>query len=225
VSPNCSVALQLGTPWHGAPGMMHSRGCLEDGHHRSLWHLRVVANARMHTVGAWRTFVAQLFGGHAIGDTMAWCNRSVALARMLCEWSPSMSLAFAGGRQRAHAHGWGGAEFNLPNVWWPRSCGHHGMMQQVHCTRASSLGMVTIDLFGICGWSPTRACTRLGRGGLQSSENLVATQLWTPWHGATGPLHLRGCLEDGHHRSLWHLRVVAHARMHAVGASWTCVAQ
>jgi len=156
---------------------------------------------------------------------MAWCNRSVALARMPCGWSPSISMAFAGGRQRAHARGWVGVDLCRPIVRCPRNWGHHGVVQQVLCTRADALGMVTIDLSGICGWSPTRACTRLGQGGLVSPNSSVATQLRTPWHGATGPLQSRGCLEDGHHRSLWHLRVVAHARMHAVGARWTCVAQ
>jgi len=37
----------------------------------------------------------------------------------------------------------------------------NGTHQQVRCTRAEDLGMVTMDLSGICGWSPTRARTRL----------------------------------------------------------------
>jgi len=96
---------------------------------------------------------------------MAWCNRSVALARMPWGWSPSISLAFAGGRQPAHAHGWGGVDLCGPIVRWARTCGHHGVVQQVRCTRADALGMVTIDPSGNCRRSPIRACTRLGRGG------------------------------------------------------------
>jgi len=215
----------LRTPWGGAAGPLHSRGCPGDGHHRSLWHLRVVANPRMHAVGAGWTCVAQEFDGHALGDTMAWCNRSVAIARMLWGWSASISLAFAGGCQPAHARGWGGVDLCRPIVRWPRNWGHHGVVQQVRCTRAVALGMVSIDLSGICGRLPTRACTRLGRGGLVSPNSSMATQLGTAWRGATGPLHSRGCPRDGHHRSLWHLRVVSNPRMHAVGAEWTCVAQ
>ena len=41
-------------------------------------------------------------------DTMAWCKRSVALARMPWGWSPSISLVFAGGRQLADAAACGG---------------------------------------------------------------------------------------------------------------------
>jgi len=156
---------------------------------------------------------------------MAWCNRSIALARGPCRWSPSISLAFAGGRQCAHARRWGGVEFCRPIVRWPRNRGHHGMVKQVVCTRARALRMVTIDLSGICGWSPTRSCTQLGRGGLLSPNSSVATQLGTPWRGATGRLHSRGCPGNDHHRSLWHLRVVANPRMQTVGAGWTCVAQ
>jgi len=156
---------------------------------------------------------------------MTRCNWSVALARMPGGWSPSISLAFAGGRQIAHARGSGGVDLCRPIVRWPRNWGHHDVVQQVRCTRADALGIVTIDLSGINGMSPTRACTRLGRGGLVSPNSSVATQLGTPWRGATGPLHSRGCPGDGHHRSLWHLRDVVNPRMHAVGAGWTCVAQ
>ena len=112
-----------------------------------------------------------------------------------------------------------------PIVRWPRKWGHHGVVQQVRCTRANALGMVTIDLSGIFGWSPTRACTRLGRGGLVAPNSSMATQLGTPWRGATGPLHSHECPGHGHRRSLWHLRVVAKPRMNAVWAGWTCVAQ
>jgi len=156
---------------------------------------------------------------------MAWCNRSVPLERVPCRWSPSISLAFAGGRQRAHAHGWGGAVFCRPIVQWPRDWGHNGMVQHIRCIRADALRLVTIDLYGICGWSPTRSCTRLGRGGLVSPNSSMPTQLGTPWRGATGPLHSRGCPGNGDHRSLWHLRVVANALMHTVGAGRTFVAQ
>jgi len=117
---------------------------------------------------------------------MAWCNRSVALARMPWGWSPSISLAFAGGRHPADARGWGGVDLSRPIVGWPRNWGHHGVVQQVRCTRADALGMVTIDLSGICGWSPTRGRTRLGRGGLVSPNSSMATQLGTPWRGFTG---------------------------------------
>jgi len=101
----------------------------------------------------------------------------------------------------------------------------NGTHQKVRCTRAEDLGMVTMDLSGICGWSPTRARTRLGRGVLVSPNSSMATQFGSPWRGASGPLHTHGCSGDGHHRSLWHLRVVANPRTHAVGAGWTCVAQ
>jgi len=156
---------------------------------------------------------------------MAWCNRSVALARMPWGWSPSISLAFARGRQPAHARGWGGVDLCRPIVRWPRNWRYHGMVQQVRCTRVDALGIVTIDLSGIRGWAPTRACTRLGRGRLASPNSSMATQLGTSWRGATGPLHSRRCPGDGHHRSLWHLRVVANPRMPAVEAGGTCVAQ
>jgi len=156
---------------------------------------------------------------------MMWCSRSVALARMPWGSSRSISLAFAGGRQPAHTRGWGGLDLCRPKVRWPRNLGHPGVVQQGRCTRADALGMVTIDLSGICGWSPTRACTWLGRGGLVSPNSSMTTQLGTPWRGATGPLHSLGCRGDGHHRSLWHLRDVANPRMHAIGAGWTCVAQ
>jgi len=156
---------------------------------------------------------------------MAWCNRSVALARMPWGWSPSISLAFAGGRPLADAPGCGGVDVCRPTVRWPPKWGHLGVVQQVRCTREDALGMVTIDLSGICGWSPTRACPRLGRGGLVSPNSSMATQLGAPWHSARGPLHSRGCPRDGHHRSLLHSRVVAHSRTHPVAAGWTCVAQ
>jgi len=156
---------------------------------------------------------------------MAWRNRSAALARMPWGWSPSISLAFAGGLQPAHARGWGGVDWCRPIVRWPRTWGHHGVVQLDRCTRADALGIVTIDLSGICGWSPTRACKRLGWGGLVSPNSSMGTHLRTPWGGATGPLHSRECPGDGHHRSLWHLRVVGNPRMHAVGEGWTCVAQ
>jgi len=225
VSLNCSMATPLWTPWRGATGPLRSRGCPGNGHHQSLLHLRVVANPRMHAVGAGWTCVAQLFNGHAIGDTMAWCIRSVAVDRMPVGWSPWISLAFAGGRQPAHARGWGGFDLCRPIVRWPHNCGPHGVVQHVRCIRADALRMVTIDLSGICGWSPTRACTRLGRGGLVSPNSTMPTQLGTPLHGAAGPVPSRGCPGDGHHQSLWHLRVVASAHMNAVGAGWTCVAQ
>jgi len=225
VSPNSSMAPHLGTPWCGATGPLHSRGCPGDGHHRSLWHWRVVAISRMHAVGAGWTCVAQKFDCHALGDTKAWCNRSVALTRMPWGWSASISLAFAGVRQPAHTRGWGGVDLSRAIVRWPRNWGHHGVVQQVRCTRADALGMVSIDLSGICGWSPTRAHTRLGRGGLVSPNSLMATHSGTPWRDATGPLHSRECPGDGHHGSLWHLRVVANSRTHAVGAGWTCVAK
>jgi len=156
---------------------------------------------------------------------MAWRNRSSALARMPWGWSPSISLAFTGGRQPAHARGWGGVDLCRPIVRWPRTSGHHGVVQLDRCTRADALGMVTIDLSGICGWSPTRACTLLGRDGFVSPKSSMATQLRTPWGGAAGPLHSRGCPGDGLHRSLWHFRVVANPRTRAVGTGWTGVAQ
>jgi len=156
---------------------------------------------------------------------MACCNRSVAHARMLWGWSPSISLAFAGGRQPAHARGCGGVDLCRQIVRRPRNWGHHGVVQQVRCTRAGALEVVTIDLSGICGWSPARARTPSGRGGLVSPNSSMATQLGTPWRGAPGLLHTHGCSGDGHHRSLWHLRVVANPRTHAVGEGWTCVAQ
>ena len=140
---------------------------------------------------------------------MARCNRSAVLARMLSGWSPSISLAFVGVRQPAHTRGWGGVDLCRPKVRWPRHLGHHGVVQQVCCTRADALGMVSIDLSGICGWSPTRTCTRLGREGLVSPKSSMATPFGTPRRGATGPLHSRGCSRHGHHRSLWHLQVVA----------------
>jgi len=90
---------------------------------------------------------------------------------------------------------------------------------------ADALKMLTIDLYGMCGWLPTRACTRLVRGGLVSLTCSMATQLGTPWRGTTGQLHSRGCPGNGHDRSLWHSRVVATPRMHAVEAGWTFVAQ
>ena len=156
---------------------------------------------------------------------MAWCNRSIALARVPWGWSPSISVAFAGGRQLADAPCCGVVDFCRPVVRWPPNCGHHGVVRRVRCTRADALEMVTTDLSGIRGWSLTRAWKRLGRGGLVSANSLMATQLGTPWRGATGPLHSRGCPGDSHYRSLWHLRVVATPGMHAVGAGWTCVAQ
>jgi len=156
---------------------------------------------------------------------MGWCNRSVALARIPWGWSPSISLAFPGALQPAHARGWGGVDLCRPIVRWPRNWGHQGVLQQVRCSRADALGMVSIDLSGISGWSPTRACTRFGRGGFVSPNSSMATQLRTPWGGATGPLHSGGCPGDGHHRSLWHLRVVGNPRTRAVEAGWTCVAQ
>jgi len=156
---------------------------------------------------------------------MTWCKRSIALAWMPWGWSPSISLAFAGGRPLADAPGCGGVDFCRPIVRWPRNWGHHGVVQQVRCTREDALGMVTIDLSGIRGWSPTRGRTRLRRGGLVSHNSSMATQLETPWRGARGPLHSQRCPGDGHHRSLWHSRVVAHSRTHLAAAWWTCVAQ
>jgi len=169
-SPNSSMATHLETHWRGATGPLHSRGCSGDGQHRSLWHLRVVANSCMHAVGT-------------------------------------------------------GRDLRRPIVRWPHTWGQHGVVQQVRCTRADAVGMISIDLSGICGWSPTRACTRLGRVGLVSPNSSMATHLRTPWRGEAGPLHSRGYSWDGQHRSLWHLRVVANLRMHAAGAGWTCVAQ
>jgi len=165
VSPNSSMATQLGTPWRGAIGPLYSRRCPGDGHHRSLWHSRVVAHSRTHPVAAGWTCVAQQFDGHPIGDTMAWCNRSVALARMPWGWSPSISRAFAGGCQPAHARGWGRMDLCRPIVRWPRSWGHHGVVKQARCTCADALGMVTIDHSGFRGWLPTRGRTRLRRRG------------------------------------------------------------
>jgi len=165
VSPNSSMATHLRKPWRSARGPLHSRGCPGDVHHRSLWHSRVVAHSRTHPVAAGWTCVAQQFDGHPNGDTMAWCNRSVALARMPWGWSPSISLAFAGGRQPAYARGWGRMDLCRPIVRWPRSWGHHGVVQQVRCPRADALGMVTIDHSGFCGWLPTRGRTRLRRRG------------------------------------------------------------
>jgi len=163
VSPKSSMATHLETHWRGETGLLYSLRCSRDGHHQSLWHFRVVANPRTHAVGAGWTCVAQLFDGLALRDTMAWCNRSVALARMSWGWSSSISLAFSGGGQPAHTRGWGGVDLCRPIVRWPRTWGHHGAVQQVRCTRADAVGLVSIDLSGICGWSPTRACTRLGR--------------------------------------------------------------
>ena len=91
---------------------------------------------------------------------------------MSWEWSPSISLAFAGGRQPAHARGWGGVDLCRPIVRWPRNWGHHGVVQQVRCTRADALGMVTIDLSVCRGSSPTRGRTRLRWGGSVSSNIL-----------------------------------------------------
>jgi len=156
---------------------------------------------------------------------MAWCKRAIALAWMPWGWSPSISLAFAGGRPLVDAPGCGGVDLCRPIVRWTPIWGHHGVVQEVHCTRENALGMVTIDLSGIRGWSPTRGGTRLRRGGHVSPNSWMATQLRTPWRGARGPLHSRGCPGDGHHRSLWHSRVVAHSRTHPVAAGWTCVAQ
>jgi len=72
---------------------------------------------------------------------MAWCNRSVALARMPWGCSPSISLAFAGGRQPAHARGWGGVDLCRPIVRWPPNWGHHAALPgqrrvqlQLRCT-------------------------------------------------------------------------------------------
>jgi len=225
VSPKSSMATQLGTPCRGARGPLLSRGCPRDGHHRSLWHSRVVANQRMHAVGAGWTCVAQYFDGHALEDTKALRKRSVALPRMPLGWSPSIILAFVGGCQLADASGCGGVDLWRPTVRWPPNWGHRVVVHEVHCFRVDALGMVTIDLSGIRGSSPTRACPRLGPGGLVSPNSSMATQLGVPWRSAIGPLHSRGCPRDGQHRSLWHRRVVANPRMHAVGAGWTCVAQ
>jgi len=189
VSPNSSMATQLGVPWSSARRPLHSRGCPRDGHHRSLWHSRVVAHSRTRPVAAGWTCVAQQFDGHPIGDTMAWCNKSDALARMPWGWSLWISLAFAGGRQPAHARVWGPVDSCRPTVRWPRSWGYHGVVHEVHCTRVDALGKVNIDLSGIGRSSPTRACPRLGRGGLVSPNSSMATQLGAPWRGARGPLH------------------------------------
>jgi len=191
VSPKSSMATQLGAPWRGGTGPLHLRGCPWDGHHRSLWHSRVVAHSQTHPVAAGWTCVAQWFDGHPIGDTMAWCNRSVERARMPWGSSPSIILAFVGGCQFADAPGSGGVDVCRPTVRWPPNWGHHGMVQQVRCTREDALGMVTIDLSGICGWSPTRACPRLGPGGLVSPNSSMATQLGAPWRRARGSLHSR----------------------------------
>jgi len=225
VSLNWSMATPLWTPWRGATGPLRSRGCPGNGQHQSLWHLRVVANPRTHAVRAGSTCVAQLFNGHAIGDTMAWCIRSVAVDRMPLRWSRSISLAFAGGRQPAHARGWGGVDLCCPIVRWPRNCEHHGVVQLICCTLADAFGMGTIDISGIRGRSSTRTCTRVGQNGLVSPNSSMTTRLGTPWRGAAVPLHSRGCPEDCHHQFLWHLRVVANPRMHAVGAGCTGVAQ
>ena len=225
VSPNSWMATQLGTPWRGATGPLHLRGCPGAGHHRSFWLSRVVANSRTHPVAAGWTCVAQKFDGHAIWDTIAWCERSIALAWLSWGCLPSISLAFVGGRPLADAPGCGGVDLCRPTVRWPPNWGHHGVVQQVRCTREDALAMVTIALLGICGWSPTRSCPRLKPGGLVSPNSSMATQLRAPWRSERGPFPSRGCPRDGHHRSLWHLRVVANPRMPAVGAGWTCVAQ
>jgi len=156
---------------------------------------------------------------------MAWCNRPVALGRMPWGWSPSIILAFVSGCQLADAPGCGGVDLCRPTVRWPPNWGHRGVVQYVRCTREDALGMVTIDLSGIRGWSPTRGRTRLRRGERVSPNSSMATQLGTPWRGATGPLHSRGCPGDGHHRSFWLSCVVANSRTHPVAAGWTCVAQ
>jgi len=148
------------------------------------------------------------------------CGRADALGMVtinlsgICGWSPTLDT-----------RGWGGVDLCRPIVRWPRNWGHHGVVHQVGCGRSDAIGMFTINLCGICGWSPTRACTRVGRVGLVSPNSSMATRLGTPWRGATGRLRSIGCPGDGHHQSLWHLRVVANAPMHAVGAGWTCVAQ
>ena len=59
-----------------------------------------------------KTFLVKLcnFGEDQVivGDTMAWCKRSVALARRPWGWSSSISLAFSGGRQLADSPVCGG---------------------------------------------------------------------------------------------------------------------
>jgi len=155
---------------------------------------------------------------------MAWCKRSIALAWNPCGWSSSISLAFAGGCPLADGPGCGGVDLCLLIVRWPPNWGHHGVVQEVHCTRADALGMVTIDLFGIRGWSPTRGRTWLRRGGLVSPNSSMATQVRTPSRVERSLLHSRGCPGDSHHRFLWHSRVVANPRTHPIAAGWTCVA-
>jgi len=156
---------------------------------------------------------------------MAWSKRFIALAQMPWGWSPSVFLAFAGRRQHADAPGCGGVDLYRRIVRWPPNWRHHSRVQEVHCTSADALGMVTICLSGFRGSTPTRGRTRLRRGGLVSPNSSMATQLGTPWRGARGPLQSHGCPGDGHHRSLWLSRVVAITRTHPVAAGWTCIAE
>jgi len=180
VYPSKSMATRLRTPWRGPRGLLHSRGCPGDGHHRSLWLTRVVTTSRTHPVAAGWTCIAELFDGHPIEDTMAWSKRSIALALMPWGWSPSISLAFAGHRQVADATGCGGVDLYRPIIRWPPNWGHRGGVQEIHCIRADAVAMVTIGLSGIRRWLPTRGRTRLRRGGLVSPNSSIATQLGTP---------------------------------------------
>jgi len=164
VYPSKSMATRLGTPWRGARGPLHSRGCPADGHHRSLWLSRVVTNSLTLPVAAGWTCIAEFFDGHPIGDTMAWSKRSMTLARMPWGWSPSVFLAFAGRRQLADAPCCGGVDLYRRIVRWPHNWGHRGVLHEVHCTRADVLGMVTIGFSGFRGSSPTRG--RTIRGGV-----------------------------------------------------------
>jgi len=156
---------------------------------------------------------------------MAWSKRSIALALMPWGWSRLSSLAFAGHRQVADAPRCGGVDLYRRVVRWPPNQGHRGGKQEVHCTRADALGMVTIDLSGIRGWLPIRGRTRLRRGGLVSPNSSIATQLGTPWRGARGPLHSRGCRWHCHHLSFLLSRVDANSRTHPVAAGSTCIAE
>jgi len=98
-------------------------------------------------------------------------------------------------------------------------------VKEVYCTVADSLGMVTIDLSGFRGSSPTRGRTLFWWGGSVSSNCSMDPQLGTPWRCARSLLHRAGCPEDGHHRLLWLSWVVANSRTHPGLVVWFCIAQ
>jgi len=196
-------------PRHGANGRLHSRRFPEDGHHQPLWLSRVVAHSRTHPVAAAWTFIVLLFNGLPTWDNMAWCKRSIELARMRLGWSPSTSLAFAGGSQLADAPGGGGVHLYRLIVRWPPNRGREGVVQEIHCTRADVLRLVTIDRSGVRGWSPTRGSTKLQRGGSELPNWSMAPQLGRPLRGARGRSHSRGRPVDGRSRHIWLSRVAA----------------